>query len=73
MYFKAVKINKVTATAVNEVKYSSDMFNFGTVNHEHVGHKSLLRYRKWQVYGPSAHGLATDTLYWRPGRVSTLS
>ncbi|WP_148297015.1 glucan biosynthesis protein G [Candidatus Sodalis pierantonius] len=42
MYFdQAVKINEVTATAVNEVKYSSDMFNFGSVNHDPDAVKDL--------------------------------
>ncbi|KAA9001400.1 glucan biosynthesis protein G [Affinibrenneria salicis] len=35
MYFDTpVKINEVTATTVQEIKYSADYFNFGPVNHD---------------------------------------
>jgi len=35
MYFDSpVKINEVTASAVTEIKYSPDLFSFGSVNHD---------------------------------------
>ncbi|XOD70432.1 MAG: glucan biosynthesis protein [Sodalis sp. (in: enterobacteria)] len=33
-FYQAIKINEVTATAVNEVKYSSNMFYFVFLNHD---------------------------------------
>ncbi|MFC3395253.1 glucan biosynthesis protein G [Brenneria rubrifaciens] len=42
MYFDTpVKINEVTATTVNEIKYSADYFNFGSVNHDPETVKNL--------------------------------
>ncbi|ANE74054.1 glucan biosynthesis protein G [Dickeya solani] len=42
MYFDIpVKINEVTATEVNEIKYSTDYFNFGSVNHDPAMVKDL--------------------------------
>lgn len=42
MYFdQAVKINEVTSTAVHEIKYSPEMFNFGSVNHDPDAVKNL--------------------------------
>ncbi|ATA23581.1 glucan biosynthesis protein G [Brenneria goodwinii] len=42
MYFDTpVKINEVTATTVDEIKYSADYFNFGSVNHDPETVKNL--------------------------------
>ncbi|WJV64755.1 glucan biosynthesis protein G [Pectobacteriaceae bacterium CE70] len=42
MYFDLpVKINEVTATSVNEIKYSPDYFDFGSVNHDPETVKNL--------------------------------